>query len=395
MCFKKYISVLSLFAITFIVTAQDITSLKVKRESLLKEIQLTSQLLETTNNSALSKYNELSLLRNKINLQSQVISNYRKEVKYIDNRVQILSDSILLLNKRLDEIRSDYAKIIYHTWQNSQGLDQLMYVLAGKDINQSYRRLRYLSEYNRFRKDQAILLQNTEVLLRSQVVENQNLKSDKVNILASERQELSKLETQRSNYDKQIALLNTKKAELRRDIKKKQSAADLLNKEITSIIEREVKKSANKKGNMELTPEENLVASNFAGNKGKLPWPVERGVIISHYGKKLNTILKNEYTFRDGIDIQTDIDGEVRSVYDGIVSGIYAIKGHNQTIIIKHGNYFSLYSNISEVYVKAGDLVKTKESIGKCYNELDNNSILHFQIWKERIKQNPEEWIMK
>lgn len=380
--------------VSFSLFSQNVAKLKKDRSILLENIALTNKLLSETNQTTISKYNQLNILAKQLEMQQKVISSYNKEISYITNNIASVGDSITLLNKDIAQIREDYAKIIYYSWRNRNGLDQLMYVLAGIDINQSYRRLRYMSEYNAFRKNQVVKLQAKEQLLASKKIDLQVLKKDKSILFNSERALYAKLNTEKSTYSKQLSVLSSKESNLKKSLNEYKAKAAKLDKEIAKIIEKEVSKTRGQDGKMALTPSEKLTASNFLGNKGNLPWPVERGVIINHFGRQKNTVLKNEFTVKSGIDIQTEKNGVVRSIFEGVVAGVYAIKGSNQTLIVKHGNFLSLYANLSDVYVKKGDVVKTKQALGICfYDEKQNNTLLHFQIWKETNKQNPEEWI--
>lgn len=373
--------------------SQNVSKLKKDRAQLLESIKLTDKLLEETSQTTISKYNQLTILAQQLELQQKVIATYNKEISYLNNSISTISDSISILNKEIDQIREDYAKIIYYSWRNRNGLDQLMYVLAGIDINQSYRRLRYMSEYNAFRKNQLVKLKTKEQLLATKKTDLQALKKEKSKLFNSERALFAKLNQEKVTYSNQLAELSSKESNLKKSLNEYKSKAAKLDKAIAKIVEQEVAKTRGSDGKMSLTPSEKLTASNFLGNKGNLPWPVERGVIINHYGRQKNTVLKNEYTVKNGIDIQTEKNGEVRSIFEGVVYGVYFFLGKNQTIMIKHGNFLSLYSNLSEVFVKKGDIVDTKQSIGKCYYDDVQKSILDFQIWKESTNQNPEEWI--
>jgi len=197
---------------------------------------------------------------------------------------------------------------------------------------------------------------------------------------------------QNSEYQK----LQNEQKSLRQKLKQQQKIEQQLEREIQKIIEEEARKNQEKGGfGFALTPEQKLIGDGFAQNIKRLPWPVERGIITEHFGIHRHPILTNVQIKNNGINIATEIGAKVRSVFNGEVSRVFGISGGNSAVIIRHGKYLSVYSNLREVVVKKGDNVSTKQVIGTVYSDLEegNKSILKFQIWLESQKLNPEDWI--
>jgi septal ring factor EnvC (AmiA/AmiB activator) len=209
--------------------------------------------------------------------------------------------------------------------------------------------------------------------------------------------ETRQLFTEQSQQDAEYKKLRKQQHSLRQKLKQQQRVEQQLEREIERLIAETASKNR-KEGSFgyELTPEQQLVSANFAQNKKRLPWPVERGVVIEHFGMHRHPVLSNVQINNNGVNIATEVGSSVRAVFNGEVSRVFAISGGNSAVIIRHGNYLSVYSNLKEVMVKAGDNVTTKQAIGKLYYDSSdgNKSILKFQIWHENQKLDPEEWIV-
>ena len=234
--------------------------------------------------------------------------------------------------------------------------------------------------------------------IEKQLSELKTLHSDKENLLSEHRTETDELKREKSDQNVMIQQLDKQKSELKKKLDEQVQLANKLQKEIEKVIAEELKKS--KKADMkvfQLTPEEKKLADNFISNKSKLPWPTERGVITGFFGENPHPVLKGVFIRNDGIDISTTEDSYIRSVFDGDVTRVFVIPGAHKTVIIRHGNYLSVYSNLSEVFVKQGDKVKTKQTIGKIFTDREdgNKSVLQFQIWKENQKLNPQDWLAR
>jgi septal ring factor EnvC (AmiA/AmiB activator) len=204
------------------------------------------------------------------------------------------------------------------------------------------------------------------------------------------------LEREKRQKDQMVVELSGQEKELKDKIAENKKIAKRLEREIASIIAEEASKGGSRNMYDQLTPEEKLISDNFQGNKGKLPWPTERGVVTNRFGRHQHAVLKQVTVQNDGIDISTVQGAEARALFDGAVSKVVAILGANYTVILRHGNFLTVYQNLVNVRVKPGDMVTVKQVLGTVFTDEETNStLLHIEIWKELNKQNPEDWLSR
>jgi murein DD-endopeptidase MepM/ murein hydrolase activator NlpD len=282
--------------------------------------------------------------------------------------------------------------------QNQTNYSKLLFVLSAKSFNQAYKRLLYLRQYAEYRKKQAELILWIRDLIDQKVQKLQKQRSEKEDLLQSKKKEADRLAAERQQQGQYLSSLQEKQKEFKRKIREQQQIESQLSREIQQIIDEEVNKSkASGKTGFGLTPEQKLVSGQFEGNKHRLPWPVERGVITDHFGVHEHPALKNIQIRNNGIDISTSQGAKARAVFAGEVSRVFLVTGGNYAVIIRHGKYLSVYSNLINLLVKAGDQVTAKQplgTIGTDYSDGDK-TVLKFQIWKENEKQNPEDWMAR
>jgi septal ring factor EnvC (AmiA/AmiB activator) len=313
--------------------------------------------------------------------------------------------------------------MILQAYKSRSTNDQLLLIFSAEDLSQAYRRIRYLQQFNEYRKQKAAAIISTGQKIEEKLKELEESKAQKVAILSQEQEENTKLLQERQEKEVLVEKLKSKESELKANLEKKQREKAQLDLEIKKIIEKEIEedrkrreREAAKKREEEakkggttppapktetpktpaLTPEAKLASTNFEGNKGNLPWPVEKGIITGKYGTYPHPVFSNIQVKNDGIDITTDKYSNVRAVFEGIVSGTFNVTGYGKVIIIRHGEYLSVYSNLIETKVNKDDKVKTKDIIGKAeLNEEGNRSSINFQIRKGSITQNPEHWLSR
>jgi septal ring factor EnvC (AmiA/AmiB activator) len=265
-----------------------------------------------------------------------------------------------------------------------------MYLLASKDINQLYARYVYLRQYKEYRRKKVEYIIELKGNIEKVLIELKERKQEKVDAMNELLTEKSLLVKDQNEVNNIINVLKREEDDLIKQIEEKRRMMKKLEKEIEELIRKEASKSRYDL----LTPEDRIISDDFVKNKGRLPWPTEKGVITDHFGEHEHPIIKNLKIRNNGIDITTIPNSEVRAIFQGEVSKIFTIKGTNATVIIRHGNYYTVYHNLINVRVKIGDIVSTKADIGEIfYDEKNTQSILHFELWKELEKQNPEEWL--
>lgn len=368
--------------------------LEEKRAEALRDIEITNLILEKTKNTRSKSLNELIILRRKIGRRNSLIRDLNGEIDLINNKI---AENQLILNSLetdLIKVKKEYESIIKASYKRSEQYDNFLYILASEDLGQAYKRIKYYQQYVNYRKKQARKINAIEEILT--VKENELLKERRkmMELLNSRRKEKRKLNNEEREKNSMVIELQGKERRLRSDIEDAVRISQQLEAEIRKMIAEERRR---REGNMRLTPEEADIDINFGNNKGKLPWPTERGVIIEKYGEHKHPVLKNVKINNNGIDIVTVDNSKVRSIFDGEVRKIIAIKGANSSILIKHGNYFSVYQNLININVRKGDKVNRKQVIGEVYsdNTGKNKNIVHLEIWRNNEKMNPEEWIAK
>ena len=381
--------------------AQNKSDLEKKKKNLQKEINYTNKLLSETRKNKDHSLEELLNLKSKINARSNLIAAMGAEMKLINQQILNNSLEIELLEKELARLKSEYAKIIYYAFKHRSTYDKLMFVFASKDINQAYKRLKYIQQYTEYRKAQVQEIVNTQESLKQKIADLEKVNQEKTALVSLEEQEQEKLAVEKAEQENIVQKLQGKEQELKETLKKKQAAARKLQKAIQRIIEEEIRKAreaAKKNGTttkgFPMTPEAIKLSNSFASNKGKLPWPVLQGSITGRFGKHPHPVLKEITINNNGIDISTTKGSTARALFGGEVSSVAIIPGEGKVVMIRHGEYLSVYSYMSDVYVKKGDKITTKQELGLLVNDGGKTKI-HLEIWKGMTKLNPEYWIYR
>jgi len=391
--------------------AQSKVELEQKRSKTQKEIELTNSLLKSIRVDAKNSMSKLNLVQRKISLQNDLLDDLEKEVSAIQLEIEGLNQNLFVLSDELVTIKNEYAKLIYYYYYYKHFDNQTMFLLSSESFAQFYHRLKYLQQLAEYRKKQAdkIVMLSNEITVKAN--EAKKVVDQKKTVLAIQEHEKNELEVSKRNQESLIKDLKTREKQLKEKLKNQQTIAAQLKKAIQNIIEEEARKaiaasakvnnkesikSAPKSMYDRLTPEDKLISNQFDKNKGKLPWPTRKGIITGYFGKHEHPVLKKVYVENNGIDISTIKGENVRSIANGVVSKVFSIKGANNTIIIRHGSFLTVYQNVVNVQVSSGQKVDSKQIIGEVYySEDDNQSLLHFEIWNELSKLNPVEWLLK
>jgi septal ring factor EnvC (AmiA/AmiB activator) len=388
--------------------------------SLKKEISTANQLLKKTKKDKEMTLNEVNLLDKKIKQREKLITSYNEQIAVLDEEIKSGQSNIKSLNSDLSKLQKEYAKMIVFANKNRSHYDRLGFIFASKDFNQAFRRLRYIREFSEARKAKMNQIAAIERQISSEVEAHQQARMQQDSLLKDEKSQQNALQKEKKELNGQVAKLKKKEGSIQQDIKNKQQQAKKLQKAIDDIIAEEIRKAnaeaerkrkeeakknaskgtttttAPKEKGMALTPAEKTLSTNFVNNKGKLPWPVERGVISSSYGKHTSVVSDKVTVTNNGIDIATTEGAQARAVFDGEVTSVTKLMGSNTVVIIRHGEYFTVYSNLENVTVKRGDKVKTKQNLGTVHtNKTENKTELHFELLKEQSRQNPANWLSK
>lgn len=396
---KILVSLLFFFLIALSGRSQTTQSLEKKIQSIQKDIKLAEKLLKETSKDKEVTLNQVTLMQTQINQRENLIKTYQNQVNLINKDIQNNKNEIAALKKDLALYQKEYSNLIVINYRNKGKANNMLFIFSANDFNQAMRRMRYIQELNELIKDKIVEIESTQAKINTQLEKNEKHKKEIEKILNEEKKERAILVKERDKLNKDIASLKKKESQIKKDIKKKENETKELKKQIDKIIAEEIRKAKEReaaaKKNNTSSIDYNL-SSSFAQNKGKLPYPVEQGIITGRYGLNQHPTQKDVKVKNDGVDISTTKGAKARAVFEGVVCGSTS-QGGNNVILIRHGLYFTLYSNLEKVYVKVGDKVATGQEIGRIHtNVSDGKTILHFEIWHEnRTTVNPSLWIRK
>ncbi|MGD0583146.1 MAG: peptidoglycan DD-metalloendopeptidase family protein [Bacteroidales bacterium] len=389
---RYFVTAICLIMSFLFVNGQSRKELEEQRKKTLDEINYVDNMIKQTEAQKSNGINEIRIIGNRVVLRQSVIQGLKDEIDLIKGRIELNQLAIDLMQKDLGTLRNEYTKTIIQSYKASKGYPDLVYVFSASDFNQGYKRIKYLQQMAQFRRKETGVI--SELMAEIELTKNK-MEEDQSNIVDLKSNEEKQKELLQQEQDKKknmVSSLGNKEKQLRKDLEEKKKAAQRIEAEIAKIIEEE-KKRADK----ELSPEMKLIGDNFAENKGRLPWPLEKGIITGKFGPQKHPVLAYVDENNPGIEITNVGKTIARSVFKGLVVRVFAIPGANMSIIIKHGKYYSVYQNLVNVRVKSGDQVETKQEIGEVFCDINNgsNSILKFMIFDEKEKVDPELWIAK
>jgi len=400
--------------LSFSAFSQTKEELKKQKSSIEKEISYTTDLLNKTKANKTKSLSYLKVLDKQINNKERLLQTLNIEISLLNKQIRKTEKSIINTGQsivaeqdNLELLKSEYAKMIFACFKKKGNRNDLIFIISAEDFNQAYKRIIYLKQYASFRKNQAEkITQSQKELERKKIDLNAQKKQlisesvSKKELVGAKKNELNTISDTKQEKQALVNKLSKSERLFKKQLKAKQKRAKALDDEIRKIIEEEIRKAreeAEKKNKgFSLTPEAMALSSEFNNNKGKLPWPLAKGVIVQGYGKQKHAVFAGIETFNNGIDIATDKNTSVRAIFDGTVSRIFFIKGEGKAILMNHGEYFSVYSGLKEVSVKVGDKLLAKEKIGVVFTqEIEGKTELHFEIWEGYDKQDPSKWLIK
>jgi len=352
--------------------------LEMDKQRIEEEISYTSKLISDTKQSKTLTVNELVLLNNRIGRHEALIATLRRQMNQLDKQVKKSEAELSGLKNDLNQLREEYARMIYFAYKNRNSYNKLLFLFSANDFNQAYQRLKYFQQYASYRQGQIQKIADTQQQIAAQLEKLSAERSEKQALFESERKAQISLNTERNIKDQAVRQLSQKESQLKQSLREKEREAQKLQRAIEQIINEEIRLARGRKNEsdpskdrlIELTPEERIISDNFALNRAKLPWPVERGIIASAFGEQPHPVLKKVKIKNNGIDIATTKDSEARAVFEGVVVSTTRITNTNFAVIVRHGEYFTVYSNLDDVYVKRGDKVKIKEVIGRIHTNV-------------------------
>ena len=358
--------------------------LESKRKKIENEILLTSKLLDETRSDKTSALNKYIALERRIQKRAQLIRNLNKDIELIEKRMLNTEEYVEALNDDLEKLQEEFKQILRNAYRQKLTDSKLIFLFSANSLNEAFVRWRYLKQYEAFRERQtSIIIQTQNSLLRRQ----SNLEKyavEKATLLKEESSQQQLLTKELDRRNKMYLNLKGNEDELKVAIEEKQNAARQLKFALEDIIKTEIKQELP----MSISP---TITSDFERSKGNMSWPINNGVVIGFFGQQDHPTIKNIKITNNGIDIQSSGDGVVRAVLEGEVVGKFSVPGNKRSILIKHGDFFTVYANLESVFVERGDLVKTLQSIGSVNKT--NSSELHFEIWRQKVRLNPLDWL--
>lgn len=407
------------------------SQLKQDKQKIEKEIANTQNLLKKTEKNQKASLQQIAVLRQQISSREKLITALNEEILQMEQQQELNQQMIQNLQKKLEYMKSDYAQVVYMAYRNRRLMDKVTFILAADDFSQMFRRLRFYTVFSENVRSQSDKIKKTQEELTKKNEEILALKSEKMNLLSGKETEIKKLEIDKNEKTKNAEKLKKQSQQLSAQLKEKQKKRKELDAAIQKAIKAEIaaanaKNAKNAKSSsstssgksstassntgaksntsstsirnnasIALTPEEQTLNNSFVSNKGSLPWPVAKGAKVGEFGNYAHPDVPSVMIENRGIDIMTDAGCTVRAIFQGEVSAVMDVMG-TKVVMIRHGEYISVYQNMATVSVKKGAKVTTKQSIGTvAKNAATNTYELHFELWKNDSYLNPNSWLAR
>lgn len=371
-------------------------NLNTRRKQLEDEIQYTTTLLDQTKRSKETSLRDLQLINRRIGQREALIRNISQEISLVDTRIETDNRLIGQRSEELRSLKEEYAGMIYAAYKVSRGQNKLVFIFSAESFNQAWQRLRYYQQYTSYRRSQAERIREIQEDLHRQREELETVRTEKVKLAGREQLEKTRLDREKLQKDKVVKDLSAKEKQLLTTLRSKQMALQKLQMEIERVIAEEARAKASGKGTGESASAATAarLSSSFAANKGTLPWPTDQGVVTSTFGEHPHPVLKYVKVKNNGIDITGSQNTPVKAVFNGTVSRILSVPNLNKVVILRHGDYLTVYANLDEVIVSDGQAVSARQVLGRAhYDREEEKSELNFQICLGKTFLDPQEWL--
>lgn len=414
---KFLLTLLVFFCFTLKMWSQPPTQeqLEERKAKIQLEIQEKEQLLKSVKNQEKSVLTQMSLQKQKIGLKETLIKTTEKQTKLLNNDIYVNQVKINQLNKDLDLLRKDYAAMILKSYKSRSEQSRAMFLLSSENFLQAYKRAQYMKQYASYRKMQGQEIEGKTKQLMGYTNKIVVQKKEKEKLIVENEKEKEQLEKEKQEQEKIAQQIQKEKGKITAEIKKKQQETKKIDSQIQKLVREAIAAAnrktaaANAKSNPKitatekkaiesstkivLTPEGKIVSDNFKANKGRLPWPVEKGAISLGYGDQPHPVFKSLMVHNSGIEISTESGSSARAVFAGEVAQVQQITPLKKAVLIKHGDFFTIYQNLSSVNVQVGDRVSAKQTLGKIRSDADGQTILKFLVSQNSVYFNPTTWL--
>ena len=426
--FQKSLKISKLLVILFLLVPVLLFAQKKSRAQLekekkenLKRIEEANKILLETRNKKDATIGQLSAIKNKIVSRERLIQSVTEEVELLEEEIKNLEGVIAGLSSDIDSLKKEYSAMVYSAAKMNSGLSKLTYIFSAESVSQMAMRVKYFQHYSQMRQEHLGKIVKKKSRLEYEKQKLVRTVADKNRLIGVKTVETNNLNEEKNEQKKVLEDLSEREKSLRKELDERRKSVqkldhlivDLINAEREKAIKaakkaaeknkktlpptKEKNKNNNKKEEfkIELTPEAQALSGSFENNKGKLPWPVAKGSVAQHFGKQAHPVLKGVFVDNLGVDIQTTKDEPARAAFQGKVITVAEVPGMNKVVMIQHGEFFTVYAKLKSVSVKTGDEVAYKQSIGTVYTDKDDVTQLQFQIWKNNLKMDPEDWLHK
>ncbi|WP_298395723.1 peptidoglycan DD-metalloendopeptidase family protein [Flavobacterium sp.] len=415
---KKIVTLLLIFLTTFAWSQQSQEELEQRKAKIQDEIREKERMLQEVRGKEKSVVKLLQIQKEKIGLKEKLINTTAKQTKLLSNDMYINQVQINKLKKDLVVLKDDYATMILKSYKSRSQQSRAMFMLSSENFLQAYKRLQYMKQYSSYRKMQGLEIKDKTDKLADYNLKLSGQKTEKEKLLAEQEKQREDLEKEKQEQEKIANSLKKNKKQITAEIKKKQQEYRKIDAQIQKLI-RDAIAEANRKAaaakakanpktttaaetkkietstKIVLTPEGQLVSNNFKANKGRLPWPVEKGTITLGYGDQPHPVYKSLIIHNSGLEISTEAGANARAVFSGEVTKVIVISPLNKAVCVQHGDYFTIYQNLGSVNVSAGDKVSTKQVLGKVRTNAEGKTVLKFMISQNTTYTNPSQWISR
>lgn len=386
--YMKYVLAVAVLFLCLSSSAQDTQKQEAKKAKLEREIAIIDKQLKENASKSSSMLEDLTLIRKKVSNRKELVAESDRQIKKYNDDIYLAQVEINKLQKRIDVLTENYAKLVRSAYKNRDTRMWYMYMLASDNIGQAFRRMAYFRNLSDQMKTEAQRIKDLQADLENKKSDLQTMRKDAEAVKAGRVTELEDLRKDEKRADSVVKQLNKDRKKYQNQLASKKKEVTALNREIEKIVAAAVKaKSTGKK-----TEVDTKLDAAFANNKGKLPWPAD-GPVVGKFGKHFHPVYKNlELPPNNGIDLALSKGTQVKAVFEGVVKQVMVMPGYNQCVLVQHGNFFTLYCKLKTLNVAEGDKVKTSDVIGTV-DAINGQVQLHFEVWKESTPQNPELWL--
>lgn len=397
----------------------EVQRLESRRKSLQEDIARINGLLSKAATTVKQQLLQLTLIQDQVRKRQEMVSALNAEIKATDLQIEEMEAEVDRLQQKFEKRQESYVKSIRALQRGAKAEDQILFILSAKDFAEGLRRARYLQEYAQWQKQEASKLRALREEIEKQKAVLEAAREEKNKLLALRMQEAEQIKADEAKAQEHLKQLRGQEAQLKQELDKQKRQARELNRQIEAQIRKEIEEArraalaaerAKKKGEQAtsrksatsggyaMTQDEQKLSGNFENNKGRLPAPITGSFsIVSEFGEQQHEALRYVRVNNSGIDLQGSPNAQAKAVFDGVVTRVFTLEGFNNSVIVRHGNYLTVYSNLTEVFVTSGAKVSTGQAIGKIYSDPDLGGAtqLHFQVWRETTKLNPLHWIRR